>query len=194
MRIILNIFNSFVETLLPHMTNKFSHYPSLTSLIFTPSTWRTTRSWVSTPALFLGLITWPCDFKVSRRTFQSHRVSLENPMVCTQDGFHVMNGNEFINLTTEANKICQGRWKEVTEDVCPKVAPNSILIIYLFFNSGDYSTRAPALLREGCHDYQSTYDHDHGHNSQAQGSRVRGQWGGDRAWWENASRGRERDC
>lgn len=31
----------------------------------------------------------------------------ENPFVCTQDGFHVLNGQEAINLTTEANVICQ---------------------------------------------------------------------------------------
>ncbi|KAE9553818.1 hypothetical protein FO519_002988 [Halicephalobus sp. NKZ332] len=30
----------------------------------------------------------------------------ENPFVCTQDGFHVLNGQEAINLTTEANVIC----------------------------------------------------------------------------------------
>lgn len=31
----------------------------------------------------------------------------ENPFVCTQDGFHILDGQEAVNLTTEANYICQ---------------------------------------------------------------------------------------
>ncbi|VDN04552.1 unnamed protein product [Thelazia callipaeda] len=44
----------------------------------------------------------------------------ENPMVCLQDGFHVMNGNEAINLTTEPNLVCQTNYTNNVEDVCPK--------------------------------------------------------------------------
>ncbi|VDK72944.1 unnamed protein product [Litomosoides sigmodontis] len=44
----------------------------------------------------------------------------ENPMVCLQDGFHVMNGKEAINLTTEPNLICQTNYTNDLEDVCPK--------------------------------------------------------------------------
>ncbi|EPB69660.1 leucine Rich repeat-containing domain protein [Ancylostoma ceylanicum] len=45
----------------------------------------------------------------------------ENPMVCSQDGFHVMNGPQAINLTTEPNNICKTNWQEESPDVCPKV-------------------------------------------------------------------------
>ncbi|ETN69557.1 leucine Rich repeat-containing domain protein, partial [Necator americanus] len=45
----------------------------------------------------------------------------ENPMVCSQDGFHVMNGPQAINLTTEPNNICKTNWHDATPDVCPKV-------------------------------------------------------------------------
>lgn len=41
-------------------------------------------------------------------------------MVCSTDGFHVMNGGEAINLTTEANIICRGDWQADTVDLCPK--------------------------------------------------------------------------
>ncbi|KAK6110180.1 Leucine rich repeat family protein [Brugia pahangi] len=44
----------------------------------------------------------------------------ENPMVCLQDGFHVMNGKEAINLTTEPNLICQTNYTNNLEDICPK--------------------------------------------------------------------------
>jgi len=44
----------------------------------------------------------------------------ENPMVCSQDGFHVMNGREAINLTTEANLICQTDYVHDTTDKCPR--------------------------------------------------------------------------
>ncbi|VDK66810.1 unnamed protein product [Onchocerca ochengi] len=44
----------------------------------------------------------------------------ENPMVCLQDGFHVMNGKDAINLTTEPNLICQTNYTHNLEDVCPK--------------------------------------------------------------------------
>ncbi|KHN82694.1 Leucine-rich repeat-containing protein 15 [Toxocara canis] len=44
----------------------------------------------------------------------------ENPMVCSQDGFHVMNGREAINLTTEPNLICKTDYMKDTKDVCPK--------------------------------------------------------------------------
>ncbi|RCN52637.1 leucine Rich repeat-containing domain protein [Ancylostoma caninum] len=44
----------------------------------------------------------------------------ENPMVCSQDGFHVMNGPQAINLTTEPNNICKTNWQEDSSDVCPK--------------------------------------------------------------------------
>uniref|UniRef100_A0A915PUV6 Leucine-rich repeat-containing N-terminal plant-type domain-containing protein n=1 Tax=Setaria digitata TaxID=48799 RepID=A0A915PUV6_9BILA len=44
----------------------------------------------------------------------------ENPMVCLQDGFHVMNGKEAINLTTEPNLICQTNHTNNLEDICPK--------------------------------------------------------------------------
>ncbi|MCP9266144.1 Leucine-rich repeat-containing protein let-4 [Dirofilaria immitis] len=44
----------------------------------------------------------------------------ENPMVCLQDGFHVMNGKEAINLTTEPNLICQTNYTNNLDDVCPK--------------------------------------------------------------------------
>ncbi|KJH41698.1 leucine Rich repeat-containing domain protein [Dictyocaulus viviparus] len=44
----------------------------------------------------------------------------ENPMVCSQDGFHVMNGPQAINLTNEANKICKTNWHEDTPNICPK--------------------------------------------------------------------------
>lgn len=46
----------------------------------------------------------------------------ENPMVCLQDGFHVMNGQQAINLTTEENRICKTNWREDPENVCPKVS------------------------------------------------------------------------
>ncbi|VDM13390.1 unnamed protein product [Wuchereria bancrofti] len=41
-------------------------------------------------------------------------------MVCLQDGFHVMNGKEAINLTTEPNLICQTNYTNNLEDICPK--------------------------------------------------------------------------
>ncbi|VDK49177.1 unnamed protein product [Anisakis simplex] len=44
----------------------------------------------------------------------------ENPMVCSQDGFHVMNGREAINLTTEPNLICKSDYLTETKDLCPK--------------------------------------------------------------------------
>uniref|UniRef100_A0A0K0D5P6 Leucine-rich repeat-containing protein let-4 n=1 Tax=Angiostrongylus cantonensis TaxID=6313 RepID=A0A0K0D5P6_ANGCA len=47
----------------------------------------------------------------------------ENPMVCSQDGFHVMNGPQAINLTNEANKICKTNWYEDTPNICPKTVP-----------------------------------------------------------------------
>lgn len=45
---------------------------------------------------------------------------LENPLVCNQDGFHVMNGHEAINLTTEVNAICKTDFKNDINDQCPK--------------------------------------------------------------------------
>lgn len=45
---------------------------------------------------------------------------LENPQVCSQDGFHVMNGREAINLTTEANLICQTDYAHDVVDKCPR--------------------------------------------------------------------------
>ncbi|KAK6030712.1 leucine Rich repeat-containing domain protein, partial [Ostertagia ostertagi] len=44
----------------------------------------------------------------------------ENPMVCLQDGFHVMNGNQAINLTTEPNNICKTNWRDESDKVCLK--------------------------------------------------------------------------
>ncbi|MFH4974125.1 hypothetical protein AB6A40_000834 [Gnathostoma spinigerum] len=44
----------------------------------------------------------------------------ENPMVCSQDGFHVMNGREAINLTTEPNLICKTDYLKDVKDDCPK--------------------------------------------------------------------------
>uniref|UniRef100_A0A914H1S9 Uncharacterized protein n=1 Tax=Globodera rostochiensis TaxID=31243 RepID=A0A914H1S9_GLORO len=44
----------------------------------------------------------------------------ENPLVCTQDGFHVMNGREAINLTTEANLICKTNYANDVKDQCPR--------------------------------------------------------------------------
>ncbi|KAI1725771.1 leucine rich repeat domain-containing protein [Ditylenchus destructor] len=44
----------------------------------------------------------------------------ENPLVCSQDGFHVMNGREAINLTTEANLICQTDYIHDVTDKCPR--------------------------------------------------------------------------
>uniref|UniRef100_A0A1I7YZ89 Leucine-rich repeat-containing protein let-4 n=1 Tax=Steinernema glaseri TaxID=37863 RepID=A0A1I7YZ89_9BILA len=44
----------------------------------------------------------------------------ENPMVCSQDGFHVMNGREAINLTTEPNLVCKTDYTHDMQDVCPK--------------------------------------------------------------------------
>jgi len=44
----------------------------------------------------------------------------ENPLVCNQDGFHVMNGHEAINLTTEVNAICKTDYKNDIQDQCPK--------------------------------------------------------------------------
>ena len=41
-------------------------------------------------------------------------------MVCQQDGFHVMNGREAINLTTEANLICQTDYMHDQVDACPR--------------------------------------------------------------------------
>ncbi|KAL3107834.1 hypothetical protein niasHT_017066 [Heterodera trifolii] len=48
----------------------------------------------------------------------------ENPLVCTQDGFHVMNGREAINLTTEANLICKTNYGNEVEDKCPRKSEN----------------------------------------------------------------------
>lgn len=45
---------------------------------------------------------------------------LENPFVCTQDGFHVMNGREAINLTTESNAICKTDYAHDVKDKCPQ--------------------------------------------------------------------------
>ncbi|CEF60732.1 Leucine-rich repeat and Leucine-rich repeat, typical subtype-containing protein [Strongyloides ratti] len=44
----------------------------------------------------------------------------ENPMVCSQDGFHVMNGHDAINLTTEPNNICKAEHNNDFIDICPK--------------------------------------------------------------------------
>ncbi|KAK0396388.1 hypothetical protein QR680_001701 [Steinernema hermaphroditum] len=44
----------------------------------------------------------------------------ENPMVCSQDGFHVMNGREAINLTTEPNLVCKTDYTHDIQDICPK--------------------------------------------------------------------------
>uniref|UniRef100_A0A0N5B228 LRRCT domain-containing protein n=1 Tax=Strongyloides papillosus TaxID=174720 RepID=A0A0N5B228_STREA len=44
----------------------------------------------------------------------------ENPMVCSQDGFHVMNGHDAINLTTEPNNICKTEYNHDFIDICPK--------------------------------------------------------------------------
>jgi Leucine-rich repeat (LRR) protein len=44
----------------------------------------------------------------------------ENPFVCTQDGFHVLNGQEAINLTSEANLICQSENVHDNTDQCPR--------------------------------------------------------------------------
>lgn len=40
--------------------------------------------------------------------------------MCSQDGFHVMNGREAINLTTEANAICQTDYVHDVKDKCPQ--------------------------------------------------------------------------
>ncbi|CAD5222345.1 unnamed protein product [Bursaphelenchus xylophilus] len=40
----------------------------------------------------------------------------ENPLVCKQDGFHVMNGRDALNLTNEPNLIC----KTPTKEQCPQ--------------------------------------------------------------------------
>lgn len=50
----------------------------------------------------------------------------ENPLVCTQDGFHVMNGREAINLTTEANLICKTDYANDVTDQCPRKAETPI--------------------------------------------------------------------
>lgn len=47
-------------------------------------------------------------------------------MVCGEDGFHVMNGGEAINLTTEANLICKTDWQADVVDLCPKAAPRPV--------------------------------------------------------------------
>ncbi|KAL7071035.1 hypothetical protein ACQ4LE_009843 [Meloidogyne hapla] len=44
----------------------------------------------------------------------------ENPLVCAQDGFHVMNGREAINLTTEPNLICKTDYENDDVDKCPR--------------------------------------------------------------------------
>ncbi|CAK5049389.1 unnamed protein product [Meloidogyne enterolobii] len=44
----------------------------------------------------------------------------ENPLVCAQDGFHVMNGREAINLTTEPNLICKTDYENDDIDKCPR--------------------------------------------------------------------------
>jgi hypothetical protein len=44
----------------------------------------------------------------------------ENPFVCTQDGFHVLNGQEAINLTSEANLVCQKDFVHDNTDQCPR--------------------------------------------------------------------------
>uniref|UniRef100_A0A0N5ATT6 Leucine-rich repeat-containing protein let-4 n=1 Tax=Syphacia muris TaxID=451379 RepID=A0A0N5ATT6_9BILA len=44
----------------------------------------------------------------------------ENPMVCSQDGFHVMNGRQAISLTSEPNLICKTDYTKDDKDVCPK--------------------------------------------------------------------------
>jgi len=43
----------------------------------------------------------------------------ENPFVCSQDGFHVMNGRTAINLTNEPNFICKTDYTRLSPDQCP---------------------------------------------------------------------------
>ncbi|KAK0396387.1 hypothetical protein QR680_001701 [Steinernema hermaphroditum] len=50
----------------------------------------------------------------------SSRHRKQNPMVCSQDGFHVMNGREAINLTTEPNLVCKTDYTHDIQDICPK--------------------------------------------------------------------------
>lgn len=61
------------------------------------------------------------DFPSAGRKLGKSLISscLENPMVCNQDGFHVMNGHEAINLTTEANLICHTDYVHDLTDKCP---------------------------------------------------------------------------
>ena len=44
----------------------------------------------------------------------------ENPFVCSQDGFHVLNGQEAMNLTSEPNHICETDWANDNVDQCPR--------------------------------------------------------------------------
>uniref|UniRef100_A0A7E4VMU4 LRRCT domain-containing protein n=1 Tax=Panagrellus redivivus TaxID=6233 RepID=A0A7E4VMU4_PANRE len=44
---------------------------------------------------------------------------MENPFVCTQDGYHVLNGQEAINLTTAENLICATDYTHDNTDACP---------------------------------------------------------------------------
>ena len=41
-------------------------------------------------------------------------------MVCSQDGFHVMNGKDAINLVNEPNLICKTDYTKDEKDICPK--------------------------------------------------------------------------
>ncbi|PIO76111.1 leucine Rich repeat-containing domain protein [Teladorsagia circumcincta] len=52
----------------------------------------------------------------------------ENPMVCLQDGFHVMNGNQAINLTTEPNNICKTNWHDESDKVCSKATTSPVTL------------------------------------------------------------------
>uniref|UniRef100_A0AC35U7R2 Leucine-rich repeat-containing protein let-4 n=1 Tax=Rhabditophanes sp. KR3021 TaxID=114890 RepID=A0AC35U7R2_9BILA len=44
----------------------------------------------------------------------------ENPMVCSQEGFHVMSGAEALSLNSEPNLVCKTDYNHDYIDVCPK--------------------------------------------------------------------------
>ncbi|GMT07220.1 hypothetical protein PENTCL1PPCAC_29394 [Pristionchus entomophagus] len=50
----------------------------------------------------------------------------ENPMICEDESYHVMNGAEPVYLTGEPNIICKGNWKMLPAPVCPQGVPRPL--------------------------------------------------------------------
>uniref|UniRef100_A0A915EDY7 Uncharacterized protein n=1 Tax=Ditylenchus dipsaci TaxID=166011 RepID=A0A915EDY7_9BILA len=92
----------------------------------------------------------------------------ENPMVCSQDGFHVMNGREAINLTTEANLICQTDYIHDVADKCPRRLERPARQPCCSLNNKDHATTTtPPLPQCQCLHPQLQANQNHNHRIQS---------------------------